>query len=590
MKQALNREPVIFLTKKLWQFAGVLRPKIALFVSMSVVANCILLAGPIIFGTVISEIQEHGITSTNFPYIAFLLLLLILKELGFWLLHAPSRVIERVVAFQTSLNYRRHLLAGVLDLRMPWHSDHDSGDTIDKIYKAVEGLFEFSQHNFQVIQISIKLLGTSMVLLWFSPWIGASVFIFVILSFIAMFQFDKRLIPQYRALNEYSNRASASLYDALANVTTIKILHIEKPVLEGVVSQYALSKPLFKLNAILNESKWFTGMMLFQIIGITPIALYIWYHVSLGHTIDVGTISTLYLYLADLIFVFYTFGSTYENFMVYKNRVFNADPIERELAAHRAINRLVAPSWQHLDIAKLTFSYSGAGDVANLKGVSLRIRRGERIAVIGESGSGKTTFLKVLHGLYPSATGEMRFDGQNPLTKTPADIDLKTMLVPQEPEIFSATIRVNITLGVEHEERQVMHATRLAAFDKVLQQLPKGLDSVINEKGVNLSGGQKQRLALARALLFCADKELILLDESTSSVDPENELDIYHNIWAAFPNRTIIASIHKMNLLKLFDRIIMFEHGRIVDEGTFDELLLKNASFRTAWKEFVAMR
>ena len=102
-----------------------------------------------------------------------------------------------------------------------------------------------------------------------------------------------------------------------------------------------------------------------------------------------------------------------------------------------------------------------------------------------------------------------------------------------------------------------------------------------------LSGGQKQRLALARALLFAQDKEIILLDESTSSVDPENEVKIYQNVFKVFSEKTIIATIHKMNLLKYFDRIIMFDKGEVVDGGTFDELMNSNKQFKNMWEEYI---
>jgi ATP-binding cassette subfamily B protein len=192
--------------------------------------------------------------------------------------------------------------------------------------------------------------------------------------------------------------------------------------------------------------------------------------------------------------------------------------------------------------------------------------------------------------MYPKARAEISLDDAAFLETSFADIDLKTMLVPQEPEIFSSTIRENITLGIKYDEAIVLHAAKIAAFDHVIAQLPKGLDSIINEKGVNLSGGQKQRLALTRALLFSKNKELILLDESTSSVDPENEYKIYQNIWEAFEGKTIIASIHKMNLLKLFDRIVMFENSQIADEGSFNELLRRNANFKAMWEDFIAQR
>lgn len=556
----MSCEPTLFLAQKLWCFAEGMHARVLLCVGMFITANGFLLLRPLIFGFFINDLQEHGATHDSLPRLLTLLVCLFSTDFFFWIFHGPARVMERMTAFKVELNYRRYLLKGTMDLGLAWHGEHDSGDTIDKINKAGDGILEFSQSTFRIIQISIRVIGTSIILMFFSPLIGVLVFCLVLFAFFIIFQFDKRLLPQYRALNELSNKASASVFDSLSNITTVKILHIEKPVLSGVVSRYQKPFSLFRSNAHINEYKWFTGNMIFQLIGLIPIAGYVYYHVSHGQSIDAGRISTLYLYLSDLMLVFFDFGSFYEMLGIYKNRVINAEPIEQAFI-QKTQERRETPVWNTLRINNLSFSYDNA---VTLKNISLEVKRGDRIAVIGESGSGKTTFLKVIHGMYPTATCELEIDHQK-LSTNFADIDLKTMLVPQEPEIFSSTIRENITLGIEYSEAAIMHAAEIAAFDKVLIGLPKGLESLINEKGVNLSGGQKQRLALTRALLFAADKELILLDESTSSVDPSNELEIYQRIWNNFKGKTIIASIHKTHLLGLFDNVVTFENGQIVN-------------------------
>lgn len=585
----ISNEPSLFLFKKLWQFAEEKRSQIVLYVVTLLVANCILLLGPVIFGAMIGEVQRNGLHADNLGYMLLLLAALFGKEFFFWLLHAPARVIERMVAFCAMLNYRRHLLSGLLDLRLSWHSEHDSGDTIDKVNKAGQGLFEFGQNVFQIIETLVKLVGTTAVLFFFSPLIGSLVFVCAIMALAVVFQFDLRLIPQYRGLNEFDNKASAAVFDALSNITTVKILHIESAISKGVLARYVAPRSLFRSNVVLNEAKWFTGLMLFHAIAVFPLGFYIYRHVSMGISVDAGVLSTLFLYLTELMFVFYRFGSYYEQITVHKNRVANAESLEHAFVTRGSLARIaLRTDWEHLHVKDLSFKYADKSISLNLNQLSFSVRQGERVAIIGESGSGKTTFLKVLHGIYPKASGLLILDEDEPRATSFADIDLKTMLVPQEPEIFSSTIRENITLGIDYDDDTVMHAAQLAAFDDVIHALPQGLDSVINEKGVNLSGGQKQRLALTRALLFAKNKEILLLDESTSSVDPENEFAIYQNIWTTFKEKTIIASIHKMNLLKLFDRIVMFENSRIVDEGTFHELLKKNEHFKTMWDEFVA--
>lgn len=587
-KISLSQEPTIFLSQKLWQFARGRRWQIALYCGMFIVANLIALLPPLIFGAFIREVQIDGIITQNFSYLLWLLAALFMTEIMFWAFHGPARVIERSVAFWAEVNYRRYLLGGVLDLGLTWHSEHDSGDTIDKVNKAGDGIAGFSQNVFQILQLLVKLIGTSIVLFWFSPPIAIGVFVVVVISFVIIFQFDRYLVPQYRGLNEFSNKMMASVFDALSNITSVKILHIESPILGGILSRLKASYDLYQRNSKLNEAKWFTGAVCFQGIAVIPLAFYIYSSISTGAPVDAGTLSTLYLYLSGLIYVYFGFTGFYQELAIYKNRVANAEPIEQAFIEKRSHEHERPIGWKTLTITDLTFAYADASNLPHLNGLNIEIAQGERIAVIGESGSGKTTFLKVLHGLYPSAQGFVSFDGKAQLSTTFSDLDLKTMLVPQEPEIFSSTIRENITLGVTYTEDDVLRAVCVANFEQVLEDLPRGLDSVINEKGVNLSGGQKQRLALARALLFAQDKEMILLDESTSSVDSENETEIYTNIWETFKGKTVIASIHKMNLLKLFDRIYIFEKGRIVDVGSFDDLLARNLSFKESWEQFVA--
>lgn len=584
----LSQEPTIFLSKKFWHFSSGMHGRIVLYTCMFVVANVINLLPPLVFGSFIREIQRHGIASGNLDHLLLLLLGLFSLELFFWAFHGPARVIERSVAFWTEIKYREHLMEGVLDLGLTWHGEHDSGDTIDKVNKAGDSIASFGQNIFQINQLVVKLLGTSVALIWFSPTIALFVFIVVIISFVVIFQFDRYLVPQYRHLNEYSNKAMASVFDALSNVTSVKILHIETPILEGIVSRLKVSYGLYQANSKLNEAKWFTGAVFFQGIAVVPLAFYVCYAVKAGHYVDAGTISALYLYLSNLIYVYFGFTGFYQDLAIYKNRVLNAQPIEDAFSAKSTARRSISTP-EVLILRDIVFSYDSTGSTPNLNHLSMEIRQGERIAVIGESGSGKTTFLKVLHGLYPTARGVIALSGSGERETSFADLDLKTMLVPQEPEIFSSTIRENITLGVGYPEEDVRHAMRVANFEEVVDELPKGLDSVINEKGVNLSGGQKQRLALSRALLFSRDKNIILLDESTSSVDPENETEIYANIWQAFAGKTVIASIHKMNLLKFFDRIYIFDSGVITDSGSFNELLERNASFRESWEQFVTI-
>lgn len=578
-----SKEAILYLFKKYFQYAKNQKYWIVLFIGLSIIGQIVLLSGPVLFGRMLTEIQFNGLSSKNIYIVLLFLGLLLSKDFVFWLFHGPSRVLERTIAFKIETAYRKYLLEGVLAKNTLWHNEHDSGDTINRIQKASDGLKNFSENIYQIIQTVVRLVGTSLVLYFYSHWISIVVLILSIATLRLIYTFDKKLLPQYTQLNEYSNRASASFFDSLSNITTVKILNIESTVGTGVIARFYAAFKLFVQNAKLNEWKWFFVNMSFQIISIIPLACLLIYKISTHQTVDIGEISTLYLYLSELIFVFFGFGGFYDQMCIYRNGVMNAESLESDIAENKIIVRKIINFKDYLKIEDLNFSY---GDTKTLSHIDVMIKKGQRIAIIGESGSGKTTLLKAIHGLFSTATATISFDNEGNFYTNLSQLDLSTMLVPQEPEIFSSTILENLTLGLDYSTSDIQTALDISRFSSVVAQLPNGLESVINEKGVNLSGGQKQRLALARAILFATNKHIVLLDESTSSVDPENEHQIYTNMFSLFKTKTIIASIHKMNLLKLFDYIVMIDENKILGSGTFEELLVKNQKFKILWDKF----
>lgn len=248
------------------------------------------------------------------------------------------------------------------------------------------------------------------------------------------------------------------------------------------------------------------------------------------------------------------------------------------------------PLWSELGVDNLSFSYhlEDKADL-HLKNISLNIKKGERIALIGESGGGKTTFLKVVRDLYHPKKIKLSIDGKY----TPsgfAGISDSISLIPQDPEIFATTIRENLTLGVRYTDSHIKRFTDMTCFSQIVKRLPKKLESLVFERGVNLSGGEKQRLALARGLLASTDKDIILLDEPTSSVDFQNELKIFQNVFSSFSQQAIIASVHRLHLLSLFDRIYFFDGGEIIASGTFEELKKLSPDFKILWKKYIKTR
>ncbi len=582
----LKEEPVSYLLRKVWRLAKGRRYLLIVEYTFQTISQLLGLLDPIIFALFVNEIQKNGLENIN--YLLFLLSLFILLTLLIWLFHGTSRVMGKYTAYTLEAKYANYLLKGLFDLGVQWHADRDSGEIIDKVKKSSQAIFAFTQNFYIYIRVFIRLVGISVILLFFNIYIGIFAFFITIMALFILFRFDKYIVALIKQMIKDQNKISAGIFDALSNVSTIIILHIQKPIMKNLHKLYWIPWKGYKKSSKLTELKWFTGEFIFELLVILPIAGYLLYLYKNNIAVQIGTITALYMYLSRISQVFYSLAHTYETTMIRKANLQNAEDLEEAIENSKRTKKKKIENWDILSISNLNFSYHEKEDKnLHLENINIDIKKGEKVALIGQSGSGKTTFLKVLHGMYPEAEAQVSFDGKPGFLTSFSDLDLGTMLVPQEPEIFSSTIKENITLGLSVKKEELDRVINLASFGDVVDKLPKGLKSVINEKGVNLSGGQKQRLALARALLFARGKDILLLDESTSSVDPASESRIYENIFDEYSDKTVLASIHKMNLLKYFDRIVIFKEGKIVDMGTFEELLKRNKDFKKEWDEFV---
>src|SRR2546425_276541 len=232
--------------------------------------------------------------------------------------------------------------------------------------------------------------------------------------------------------------------------------------------------------------------------------------------------------------------------------------------------QVVSEAWRQsgVDGGRFVHARAGAGR-PGLADAAVERRRGQRIALIGVIGEGKSSLLRVLAGLVDAERVSVNVDGTvHPHLKHLAAV---SVLLPQDPAVFESSVRENVTMGLPYRQSDIERACELAGFASVIEQLPQGFDTVISERGLNLSGGQKQRLALARGLLAAKEVGLVLLDEATSSVDASTEAEIYDRLMAAFAGACIVSSVHRLHLLRRFDTVIVMEHGRVVDSGKPDE-------------------
>ncbi|GAO36988.1 ABC transporter ATP-binding protein [Sulfuricella sp. T08] len=253
-------------------------------------------------------------------------------------------------------------------------------------------------------------------------------------------------------------------------------------------------------------------------------------------------------------------------------------------AALGRINRLLElkeePHYPHLknpfagkntvgvEVENICFSY---GETPVLNGVSLTIRPGEKVALVGASGGGKSTLVQVILGLYPPDSGTVNFDGV-PMTEIGMEVvrsHVATVL--QHPALFNDTVRMNLTLGRDLTDEQLWQALEVAQLADTVHELPHGLDTIVGRQGVRLSGGQRQRLAIARMVL--SDPQVVILDEATSALDAETEAKLHDALRGFLNNRTTLIIAHRLSAVKQADRAYVFDDGHIIEEGVHEELI-----------------
>lgn len=237
---------------------------------------------------------------------------------------------------------------------------------------------------------------------------------------------------------------------------------------------------------------------------------------------------------------------------------------------------------ESIQFKHVTFQYP-TSQVENLKDISFTVNRGETIGLVGKTGSGKTTIIKQLLRQYPTGKGELTLSG-TPIEKLPMETLQKWIgYVPQDHVLFSRTVRENILFGKKNgSEEELQKSIDSAFFRKDLEMLPKGLDTLVGEKGVALSGGQKQRISIARALLI--DPEILILDDSLSAVDAKTETAIIENIRRERADKTTFITTHRLSAVEHADRILVMDNGSVIDEGTHAELMKRDGWYKEQYE------
>ncbi|RYG61445.1 MAG: ATP-binding cassette domain-containing protein [Alphaproteobacteria bacterium] len=234
-----------------------------------------------------------------------------------------------------------------------------------------------------------------------------------------------------------------------------------------------------------------------------------------------------------------------------------------------------------IEFRNVSFAYNAKHPV--FEGLELNILPGEKVGIVGRSGSGKSTLIKLLLRFYDPVGNEIIIDRQNIRTVSQDSLRQNIAVIPQDVSLFNHSVLDNIRYGrLTATDDEVIHAANLANADEFIRKLPAGYQTLVGEKGVKLSGGQRQRIAIARAIL--KDAPILILDEATSALDTHSEQLIQASLARLMGRKTVIAIAHRLSTVASLDRILVFDKGRIVEQGTHQSLLAQNGLYAKLWQ------
>lgn len=572
--------------KGAWSATTGERPRFFAFVALFVVAYTVDLLVPWAIGYTLGVVVEKGFTEEGMHGVYIGIGLYIGFRLLYNLCHHLGRYLQQTVAFEGRMNTLEGIFATLLLFPLSWHVRHHSGESLSRLHRSAGAVdTTIGTYVWQIIEGLVKVVFASVAIFALDFWVAVDVSFVSLVSITFMVFFNRKFVSSIRFNNAYFDRINRICVDFLYNVITVKSLNLERMSSNYLSQQRTEGRKINRRIMALNELKWGSIGVGYTIMIGSSLLIYFSRHQSLAGAFDVAQVYVLLNYLDRIFQALGSFTAYYSGMLESATAYEDATSVVEEakkLPTHGA-RRGIPANWSSLEITDLAFSYSGdAGD--GLEALQLSIRRGDKIALVGPSGGGKSTLLKILGGLLIPQRYEFKLDGSRGISRE--DVAQSVLIIPQEPEIFSESVRFNLSMEQEFSPQEMSFFTSLCKVQDVISRLPQGLDSMLSERGMNLSVGEKQRLAFARGLMRARDREILLLDEPTSSLDPMTEKQIFYALLHHFASRTIITACHRLALVPLFDRVVYIRRGRVEEIGTFSELLERKGAFYLAWKDY----
>jgi len=468
-------------------------------------------------------------------------------------------------------------------------SNSFSGSLVQRINRFMRAFERVTDRFFyEIIPILTRVVGVCIVLWYTNPVFTFAIIIWMIVFFAISFTFSRLKLPYDIKAAEVESHATGVLADSLSNHTTIQLFNRQahESSLFGGVNQVH-TKAMYKKWSISNV---IDGIQAFMNIAIEFVIFYIAVKYWGAGVITVGTFVLIQIYIFGLMDSFWGWSrilrDMYESFADAKEMV-EIMKLSHSVKDSIGAKSLTVPRGE-IDLKDVEFTFGEAVGVDSVKNnsvldhVSLKIAAGELVALIGPSGAGKSTLVRLLLRLYDIQGGSIEIDGQDIKNVTQGSLRENISFVPQDPILFHRSLKENIKYGkLTATDGEVVEAAKLAHCHEFISALPNGYDTFVGERGIKLSGGERQRVAIARAILKNAP--ILVLDEATSSLDSHSELLIQDALDVLMKGKTVVVIAHRLSTIRKMNRIIVLDHGKIIEEGTHDGLNASGGMYAKLW-------
>jgi len=572
---------------RLWAYATTYRRRIVAATAYSVLNKAFDLAPPVLIGVAIDVVvqqQDSLLARLGFTEPRQQLVFLAVVTFVIW-------VLESVFEYAYGVTWRNLAQTIQHDLRV---DGYDHLQTLDLDYferRSTGGLMAVLNNDVNqlerfldggandMLQVLTTVVLVGVMFFTLAPSVAWMSFMPIPFILWGSFRFQRRIAPRYAEVREEAAAVNQLLSNNLSGITTIKGFTTEQRETERVEAGSHRYQEANR-RAITLSSAFSPLIRIVILTGFTATLLAGGF-LALQGRIDVGSYSVMVFLTQRLLWPLTRLGQTfdlYQRAMASTNRVL--DLLDTQASIVDGPDELAAVDG-HIQFESVGFAYTPGFPV--IEDLSLTIRAGQTTAIVGATGSGKTTLIKLLLRFYDVTTGSITIEGHDIRTLTLASLRRAVGLVSQDVYLFHGTVRENIAYGKPGATLdEVVAAAKVAEAHDFIVELPGGYESIVGERGQRLSGGQRQRISIARAVL--ADPPVLVLDEATSSVDNETEAAIQRSLEVITRNRTTIAIAHRLSTVRHADTTYVLDRGRVVERGSHDGLVEFDGIYASLWK------